>query len=239
LLEKEDDYCSRVTPFSTYIPAEWLAKNCYIDSSTLISEYEDITSLQYCEVCRHYRPDWFKTYCYYRSNNNNIDNNNDNGRIISSSNQSISNTNHKINRRQITICMKCLDEYNHKECEQKVQRLDRFVSNNNACLNNGNGKWEVTIGGVIDIETAGKAKEKIMLALKLAIITNNNKKNSAAITSDVDEVDDEYLFYEAVRMAYDHSEDVRRYFRNNPSKVRPKNAALWPLRYQAYKEYSI
>ena len=55
----------------------------------MISEYEDITSFQYCEVCGLYRPDWFKTYLYYRYNNN--DNNDDNGCISSdSSHQSIS-----------------------------------------------------------------------------------------------------------------------------------------------------
>jgi hypothetical protein len=48
---------------------------------------------------------------------------------------------------------------------------------------------------------------------------------------------DGYLFFHAVRMAYDQSEYVRKYFRNNPSKINPDNKCLWPLRYQAYKEY--
>ena len=51
---------------------DYLVENCYIDSSNMISEYEDITFFQYCEVCGLYRPDWFKAYCYYRYNNNNI-----------------------------------------------------------------------------------------------------------------------------------------------------------------------
>lgn len=68
---------------------DYLVENCYIDSSNMISEYEDITFFQYCEVCGLYRPDWFKAYCYYRYNNNN--NNDDNGCISSdSSHQSIS-----------------------------------------------------------------------------------------------------------------------------------------------------
>jgi hypothetical protein len=98
---------------------------------------------------------------------------------------------------------------------------------------------EVTIGGVIDIETADKAKEKIMLALMLAINANNDKKNSVAHTAASNFDSDDCLFYNAVRMAYDLSETVRRYFRNNASRISPNNAALWPLRYQAYKEFGI
>jgi hypothetical protein len=146
-----------------------------------------------------------------------------------------------------------LDDYNHKGYERKLQRLQQFADENNACLNNSNARRRVTIGGVIDIKTADSAKDNIMLAcskLLLAVNANNNnekKKNSidaAVITSidsnfESDNNDDGCLFYHAVRMTYDQSEDVRTYFRNNPSKINPNNKSLWPLRYQAYKEYCV
>jgi hypothetical protein len=80
---------------------EYLVENCYIDFSTMISESEDVTSFQYCEVCGHHRPDWFKVYCYYRYNNNEKD--------IGSISSNVSITGSKINRCQVTICTKCLD----------------------------------------------------------------------------------------------------------------------------------
>jgi hypothetical protein len=180
--------------------------------------YSSSFSYRYCDICRLDRADWLKVYCY---------------------------SNKGLNRQPISICMKCMDKYNHKKHEQQLQRLQRFASDNNACLNNGNGKLEVIIGGVIDIETADNSRNKIMLALMLAINANNNdQKNSVANTAasnfDSDDgSDDDCLFYNAVRMAYDQSETVRRYFRNNASRISPNNAALWPLRYQAYKEFGI
>jgi hypothetical protein len=57
-----------------------------------------------------------------------------------------------------------LDEYNHKARERKLQGLQRFVAENNACLNNSNGQRAITIGGVIDIKTADSAKGNIMFA---------------------------------------------------------------------------
>jgi hypothetical protein len=133
-----------------------------------------------------------------------------------------------------------LDEYNHKGFE------------NNACLNNSNGRRKITIGGVIDIKTADSARDKILLALKvlLAINSKNNnngkKKNNMNTTNTpiasnfaYNNNHDGCLFYHAVRMAYDQSEDVRTYFRNNPSKINSNNKSLWPLCYQAYKEYGV
>jgi hypothetical protein len=198
---------------------ESLVRDYYIDSSRFIydddydntkkqqhqqewsnGEHEDDRDdssfcYRYCDICMLDRADWLKYYCY---------------------------SNKGLNRQLITICLKCMDKYKHKKYEPQLQRLERFVDENNACLNNSNGQRTVTIGGVIDIETADKAKEKIMLALKLAMnANNNNKKNSSAITSDVD---DDYLFCRAVRMAYDQSELVHIYFRNNPSKISANNA---------------
>jgi hypothetical protein len=140
-----------------------------------------------------------------------------------------------------------LDEYNHKGYELNLQRLQQFVSENNACLNNNNGQRKVTIGGVIDIKTADHARDKILLAYKLLAINSNNnngKENNITtvirIVSNFDyDNDNSCLFYHSVRMAYDQSEDVRTYFRNNPSKINPNNKSLWPLRYKADKEYGI
>jgi hypothetical protein len=185
--------------------------------------YSSSFSYRYCDICRLDRADWLKYYCY---------------------------SNKGLNRQLITICMKCLDKYNHKEYERKLQRLERLVTENNACLNNGNGRRTVTIGGVIDIKTADNAKDQIMLLLacSLAINSKSRKKNSIIATNttaynfgfdDVNDVDEDYLFYSAVRMAYDQSEDVRKYFCNNPFRISFKNKRLWPLRYQAYKEYGI
>jgi hypothetical protein len=71
---------------------------------------------------------------------------------------------------------KCLDKYNHIDHKQRLQRLlkqQQFVAennneNNNAYLNNNyrNRKWKVvTVGGPIDIKTADKARDHIMLSL--------------------------------------------------------------------------
>jgi hypothetical protein len=231
---------------------ESLIRDYYIDSSRFIydddddydntkkhqqewsNEYDNSTSFsyRYCDVSRLDRADWLKYYWY---------------------------SNKGTNRQLITICTKCLDTYNHKEYERKLRRLERLVADNNACLNNGNGKYAVIIGGVIDIKTAYKAKDRIMLAFKLAINSNNDNERKNTIDADsttniasnfdYDYDDDvvsnnnnnnnDELFYNAVRMAYDQSEDVRRYFRNNASRINPNNKRLWPLRYQAYKQFGI
>jgi hypothetical protein len=141
---------------------ESLVRDYYIDSSRFIyyDDYYDNTKKQqhqqewsneeheddrddsssfcyrYCDICMLDRAGWLKYYCY---------------------------GNKGLNRQLITICLKCMDKYNHKKYEQQLQRLERFVAENNACLNDGNGQRAVTIGGVIDIETAHKAKDKIML----------------------------------------------------------------------------
>jgi hypothetical protein len=222
---------------------ESLVTDYYVDSSRFIhydddgkkqqwkNEYEDNDdgcgsfSYRYCDICRLNRADWLKYYCY---------------------------SNKGLNRQLITICIKCLDKYNQIDHKQRLQRLllkqQQFVAenNNNACLNNNNNdrnrKCKVTIGGIIDIKTADKTRNHIMLTLKLAINTNK-KKNSVATTTasnfDADDASDDHLFYDAVRMAYDQSGDVRRYFRNNPSRINPQNKGLWPLRYQSYKQFGL
>jgi hypothetical protein len=226
-----------------------LVRDYYIDSSNFIhqeneddkkqqwsNEYkeEDIVPYRYCDICRLDRADWLRYYCY---------------------------SNKGLNRELITICIKCLDKYNHIDHKQWLQRLleqQRFVAeNNNACLNNNNnnnnrnGKLHVTIGGVIDIKTANKARDHIILALKL-ISTWLNKYDSSKSNSDMISskryyyapisaagIPDDKLFYDTVMIAYDQSQMVRDYFGNDASSIRPENKKVWPLRYQAYKEFGI
>jgi hypothetical protein len=235
---------TKTTSTTTAPDIESLVRDYYIHSSGFIHDHDDYDntkkqqqewsngendnnsnsfSYRYCDICRLDRADWLKYYCY---------------------------SNKGLNRQLITICIKCLDKYNHIDHKQRLQRLleqQRFVAENNACLNNGNRQHTVTIGGVIDIKTADNAKDQIMLLLAciLAINSKSRKKISiiATIASnpDSDDVndDEDYLFYSAVRMAYDQSEDVRKYFCNNPSRISSKNKGLWPLRYQAYRQFGI
>jgi hypothetical protein len=47
------------------------------------------------------------------------------------------------------------------------------------------------------------------------------------------------LFYDAVAMTYDQSPIVCKYFHNDRSRTRPGNKCLWPLSYQALKEFGV
>jgi hypothetical protein len=153
-----------------------------------------------------------------------------------------------------------LDKYNHIDHKQRLQRLleqQRFVAeNNNASLNgnNRNGKLHVTIGGLIDIKNANKARDHIMLALKLIskwLNKNGSSKSSDIIISSSSRCyyyaaisaagipDDDKLFYDTVMTVYDQSQMVRDYFGNDASSIRPEDKKLWPLRYQAYMQFGI
>src|SRR5207248_81780 len=107
----------------------------------------------------------------------------------------------------------------------------------------------------------------IMCALRLVLMNRNEEKtkrnrrkgsssdNSTSIstfaTKTATDDDDIYLnpeyhndgnnvfFYAVAANAFDHSPTVREYFHNNRSRITPNNKSLWPLRYQAYKEYGI
>jgi len=64
-----------------------------------------------------------------------------------------------------------------------------------------------------------------------------------AIAADANDPDsdnkDGDLFYAAVASTYDQSPVVREYLHNDRSRTRHHNKRLWPLRYQAFKEYRI
>jgi hypothetical protein len=98
-----------------------------------------------------------------------------------------------------------------------------------------------------------------MSALRLALINNgkikrntrksnsNSSMSTLASTIANDDIylnpehynDENILFYAAVANAFDHSPTVREYFHNNRSRTQSDNKTLWPLHYQAYKEYGI
>ena len=51
--------------------------------------------------------------------------------------------------------------------------------------------------------------------------------------------DNDDLFYDAVALIYDLSSMVREYFHNDRSRTQPDNKHLWPIRYEASKEFGI
>jgi hypothetical protein len=240
LLEKDKDdyYCSRVTPSSSTITitSDWLAQNCYIDTYDMVDGYHNnyynnrsnekgeekgrkYSSLSlsscYCEVCRQLKLDYHKYYCYT-----------DKGK----------------NRQIITICTECFRRYQEK-------RYELF------------GKP----AGVIAISVISRGERLIIYALRLALANNreikrNTRRNisncgsssvssaTAAMQDNVDtHLNPEYdnddnsisFFYAAATNAFDHSETVREYFHHDRSRIRPSNKSLWPLRYRAYKEYGV
>ena len=232
LLEKDDCYYGRKIPYSTYITAEWLAQNCYVDIYAMVHDYNNYYydnniikengrvreeeyshPLKYCEVCRHLKLDYRKYYCYT-----------DKGK----------------NRQIITICTECLRRYQQKRYELVGKPT-----------------------GVIAISDKSKVEGLIMAALRLAFVNNtrtkrnrrrgsdgnssnsNSSVSATIVVTDAPEIqlDHEYekdnIFYTAAINAFDHSQTVREYFHNNPSRINPKNKSLWPLRYQAYKQFGI
>jgi hypothetical protein len=209
LLEQNDDdddgYYSRKTPSSTITTIEWLAQNCYIDTSNLTSVGD---FFRYCDICRHHKTESSKGYCY---------------------------TDRGKNRQVITICSECLRRY-------QQERYQLF------------GKPT----GVIAISLKSRVECLIMCALRLALMNNRKIKgnvrrrsgsNSSGISISKSAIEDdadiylspEYdnIFYTATANAFDHSPTVREYFHDNRSRIKPDNKSLWPLRYQAYKEYGI
>ena len=83
--------------------------------------------------------------------------------------------------------------------------------------------------GVIAISARTRVEDLIMSTL--------GKMRAAA--GDDDNVNGGDLFYDAVALTYDQSPAVREYFHNDRSMTQPSNKRLWPLRYQAYKDYCI
>ena len=85
--------------------------------------------------------------------------------------------------------------------------------------------------GVTAITTRGKVEDMIMATLRKMSALDGNDNDGHNDDNDSD------LFYDAVALKYDQSPVVREYFHNDRSRIRPSNKHLWPLRYQAFKEY--
>lgn len=92
MLEQNDDdndgYYGRKKPSSTITTIEWLAQNCYIDTSSIISVGD---FFRYCDICGHYKTESSKGYCYR-----------DKGK----------------NRQVITICIECLRRYQQERYQR-------------------------------------------------------------------------------------------------------------------------
>ena len=195
------------------ITTEWLADNCYIDTSTSAYDFfdndccaDEEDSSQYCEVCNHCKLNYRKVYCYINKGKE---------------------------RQRITICIDCLRKYEEK-------RYEFF------------GKPS----GVVAITAIARVEEMIITTLRMILVKKkydkeeNNKKQTAAtpmviidttdgdITINTGEANED-LFYDAVALTYDRSPIVREYFHNNRYMTQPDNKRLWPLRYQAFKEFRI
>jgi hypothetical protein len=187
------------------ITTEWLAQNCYIDSSSSAYDFFDYDccgaddkedSSQYCEVCKRCKLNYRKVYCY---------------------------TNKGKDRQRITICIDCLRRYEEKRYEIFARPT-----------------------GVVAITTIARVEEMIMTTLRMILMEKKDEKDgdkekqSAAMEIvHTTAEDNDNVFYDAVALTYDQSPTVREYFHNDRSRTRLDNKSLWPLRYQAFKEYRI
>jgi hypothetical protein len=88
--------------------------------------------------------------------------------------------------------------------------------------------------GIIAISARARVEDLVMNTLgKMYATADSNDNDGHNDNNDGD------LFYDAVALTYDQSPVVREYFHNDRSRTRPDNKHLWPLRYQAFKEYGI
>jgi len=211
-----DDESSRKEISSHTFTTEWLVQNCYIDTSSSASNFFDN------EFSSENQEDSSR-YCevckQYKQNYRKV----------------YSYTNNGKNRQQITLCIDCLRKYEEK-------RYELF------------GKPS----GVVAITAIARVEEMIMTKLRTVLMNKrekeeDNKKQAATTTTPMviihtaTEGDftintsekNEDLFYDAVALTYDQSPAVREYFHNDRSMTRPSNKRLWPVRYQAFKEFGV
>jgi hypothetical protein len=98
--------------------------------------------------------------------------------------------------------------------------------------------------------TRDQVEDVIMSALRLAFMKKGKIKGSSMSAAAADDIhinpkdndnddNNDNIFYDAAANAFDHSPTVREYFHDNHSRTQSSNKRLWPLRYQAYKEYGI
>ena len=143
-------------------------------------------------------------------------------------------TNKGKDRQRITICIDCLRRY-----EEKRYRLYGRPT------------------GVVAITAIARVEEMMMTILRMVMrrkkdeeeeAEEQEKQSAAAMivlhTANGDATintgeDNEDLFYDAVALTYDISPMVREYFHNDRSRTQPDNKQLWPIRYEASKEFGI
>jgi len=207
----DDESSSKM--ISHTITTEWLAQNCYIDTSSSAYDFDNDYSAddqedspQYCEVCKRCKLNYRKVYCY---------------------------TNKGKDRQRMTICIDCLRKYEEKGYEIFGKPT-----------------------GTVAITTIARVEEMIMTTLRMVMRRKkdkeeNDKKHTGAtamviihtttegdVTINTSE-ENEDLFYDAVALIYDISSMVREYFHNDHSRTQPDNKHLWPIRYEASKEFGI
>jgi hypothetical protein len=193
------------------ITTEWLAQNCYIDTSSsacnffdneFSSENQDDSS-QYCEVCKHWKLNYRKLYCY---------------------------TNNGKERQRMTICIDCLRKYEETRYEvfgkptgvvpiTAIARVEEMI---------------MTILRMILMEKRDKEEDDEQEKPIATAIVVSHTTTDGDVTINTAE-DNDNLFYDAVALTYDRSPMVREYFHNDRSRTRPENKHLWPMRYQALK----
>jgi len=197
------------------ITAEWLAQNCYIDTSSSAYDFFDNEfssenhddSYQYCEVCKRSKPNYPKVHCY---------------------------TNKGKDRQRITMCIDCLREYEER-------RYELFGKPTGVVTITASARVEEMIMTTLRMILMNKKekeednKKQAAAATPMVIIHTATEGDVTINTSE----ENEDLFYDAVALTYDQSAAVREYFHNDRSRTRLDNKRLWPLRYQAYKELSV
>jgi hypothetical protein len=201
------------------ITTEWLAQNCYVDTSSSAYDFfafdndcsadDQEHSSQYCEVCNSCKLNYRKVYCY---------------------------TNKGKDRQRITICSDCLRKYEEKRYEPFGKPTGVVAI---SAIARAEEKIMTTLRMILmkkkqEKRDQGEDNEKQTAAIAMVIIHTTDGDVTVNTAEDNDD-----LFYDAIALTYDLSPMVREYFHNDRSRTRPDNKRLWPLHFRAYKEYGI
>jgi hypothetical protein len=212
-----DDDSSRKGICPHTVATEWLAQNCYIDTSSSAYDFFDNEcraddqedSSQYCEVCKRCKLNYRKVYCY---------------------------TNKGKERQRISICIDCLRKYEEKRYElvgkprgvvaiTAIARMEEMIMTTLRMI---------LMKKKYDKEEDDEEQEKQRAATAMVVLHTTD--GDATINTGEDNDD---LFYDAVALTYALNPMVREYFHNERSRIRPDNKRLWPLRYHTFKEDGI
>jgi hypothetical protein len=198
------------------ITIEWLAENCYVDTSTSAYDFDNDCgaddqedSCQYCEVCKHCKLNCRKVYCY---------------------------TNKGKDRQRITMCIDCLRKYEEK-------RYGLFGKPTGVIAITVMARVEEMIMTTLRMILMKKKQEKRdqgednkKQTAAIAMVIMHTTDGDVTINTSEENED---LFYDAVALTYDRSPMVREYFHNDRSRTQPDNKHLWPLYYRAFKELGV